>query len=441
MSQAGPTAAPYPEFDFWEFAVCSRCHLPFTTVDGAPPQVPFWITECAHILCNNHLNADQSCIQCGTQNVQIASLHRKMDAPMSEWFRPVTQTIDTLAFTARFQIESLVSQLRHYKRKCDHQRASLERAKLEMQQYKQLRKKYEELKTYTQQMKEHYRGHSRNSEPSDVMSNGKRRMIDSSRSTHTNSSPRSAAAPAGIGPERLTLQPQPFTPRVTRHTESGPLRAFPRQGAAPDARPGSSRFVEQYAYDPPKHGQPAVLSSGIQHSISNPNLGNPTSLQERYKHQQPLEGGDGRQRHRSGNHSSSYSRNDLIPPNTTSSQLQMPPPPVPSSSSFTRSSSGELHSSRRSHPLPLRPSDSSESLQSNRFMPGSTSNASSSRPTSVTTSHMQTQRFAPPTPSMSVRPANTSSSGSRRHSGPDMQTPSTRRRSDEQRVPFVPQGR
>ena len=44
-----------PELDFWEFVNCARCHLPFDTDVGTPP-VPFWLTECGHIVCNNHLS-------------------------------------------------------------------------------------------------------------------------------------------------------------------------------------------------------------------------------------------------------------------------------------------------------------------------------------------------------------------------------------------------
>jgi len=44
------------DFEFWNFVNCSLCHLPFTTSDLGPPSIPFWITECGHVLCNNHLS-------------------------------------------------------------------------------------------------------------------------------------------------------------------------------------------------------------------------------------------------------------------------------------------------------------------------------------------------------------------------------------------------
>lgn len=40
--------------EFWEFIVCSKCCLPYTS--NATLTVPFWLTECGHIVCNNHLS-------------------------------------------------------------------------------------------------------------------------------------------------------------------------------------------------------------------------------------------------------------------------------------------------------------------------------------------------------------------------------------------------
>jgi hypothetical protein len=58
------------EFDFWDFVNCSICHLPFTSSDRGPP-VPFWITECGHVLCNNHLSKMLSPLPSGL-------VHRKL---------------------------------------------------------------------------------------------------------------------------------------------------------------------------------------------------------------------------------------------------------------------------------------------------------------------------------------------------------------------------
>jgi hypothetical protein len=65
-----------PEFDFWEFVNCARCHLSFNTDLGAP-QIPFWLTECGHIVCNNHLSQSRLQTRCLSS---FACLHR------ASWF-------------------------------------------------------------------------------------------------------------------------------------------------------------------------------------------------------------------------------------------------------------------------------------------------------------------------------------------------------------------
>ena len=55
MSAMG-TAPSETEWDFWEFVSCALCHLLFVPNDKGPPAVPFWLTECGHIVCNNHLS-------------------------------------------------------------------------------------------------------------------------------------------------------------------------------------------------------------------------------------------------------------------------------------------------------------------------------------------------------------------------------------------------
>jgi len=85
-------------YDFWEAVTCAKCHLRFVPDGGGPPLVPFWITECGHILCNNHLSgctdnrsffglaltsngledADQSCSNCGDRPINLAPLQREV---------------------------------------------------------------------------------------------------------------------------------------------------------------------------------------------------------------------------------------------------------------------------------------------------------------------------------------------------------------------------
>ncbi|KAH8989217.1 hypothetical protein EDB86DRAFT_2944604 [Lactarius hatsudake] len=40
--------------------------------------VPFWLTECGHVICNVHLNADQSCCVCGSQQIQMMPLQKEV---------------------------------------------------------------------------------------------------------------------------------------------------------------------------------------------------------------------------------------------------------------------------------------------------------------------------------------------------------------------------
>lgn len=103
--------------------------------------------------------------------------------------------------TFQFQIETLASLVRYYKKKCQQQRTLLDRARLESQHYKALRKfvvyvalssldlclcrKYEDLKVHNQQMKDYInrdRSRGLGPDPSEsVNSNSKRPMLDSHR--------------------------------------------------------------------------------------------------------------------------------------------------------------------------------------------------------------------------------------------------------------------
>ncbi|GJE95162.1 RING-type domain-containing protein [Phanerochaete sordida] len=167
--------APQQDFDFWDYVTCSRCHLSFTPDNGGPPPVPFWVTECGHVVCNNHLRTDQSCAKCGQRDIQVAPLQRDMDPPMSNWFSSAPQALDTLAFTTRFQIESLASLVRYYKRKCAHQRSLIERMRPAIQENKDLRRALEGVQNETCQSQNYM-------EPSGMPNgNGKRQMLQISR--------------------------------------------------------------------------------------------------------------------------------------------------------------------------------------------------------------------------------------------------------------------
>ncbi|OCH95560.1 hypothetical protein OBBRIDRAFT_745276, partial [Obba rivulosa] len=255
------------ELDFWEFVHCSRCYLPFQSSPDAPPPVPFWLTECGHVICNNHLNPDQSCSQCGAQDIQLAPLQKDMDVPMSNWFSPAPAMFDTAAYAAKFQMETMSSIARYHKHKAKQHRGLLER-----------------LKEQFMALKKSWIFHLMESGGC-LTALGKHRRSTFDRETHvysfryrdgarSHSSPRSIATP--IGPNRLTLPPEHQRPTFPNqsplHAEETSRDTYRNVGddRAPD-RPGSSRFAEQFAYNPPQaqHGQ-AMRAPVLSHAQAAP---------------------------------------------------------------------------------------------------------------------------------------------------------------------------
>ncbi|KAI5835062.1 hypothetical protein K523DRAFT_385282 [Schizophyllum commune Tattone D] len=246
------------EFDFWEFVCCSRCQLPFNS--NAGQSIPFWLTECGHVICNNHLCADQSCSKCGAQGIQLIPLQRDLDAPMSDWFRSIPYGLDGLAQAAKFQQETLSSQIRYYRARYQQQRVQLDRYKRD---HEELMKSNQSLADENAQLRQQL-GYDMNDggmEPSNsVNANGKRPMAAVDPSLRYNegmyanstSSPRSAMTPNG--PARLTLPRGQQPPTLTRQEhagDDGTTQSNRRQGFQ-DQRPRSSHpLAEQYAYQPP----------------------------------------------------------------------------------------------------------------------------------------------------------------------------------------------
>src|ERR1700761_1751450 len=50
------TSSSPNDLGIWEFVTCSKCYLPFSSGPSGLPQVPFWLTECGHVICNAHLS-------------------------------------------------------------------------------------------------------------------------------------------------------------------------------------------------------------------------------------------------------------------------------------------------------------------------------------------------------------------------------------------------
>ncbi|KAH8116846.1 hypothetical protein DFH11DRAFT_1687692 [Phellopilus nigrolimitatus] len=246
------------ESDFWEFVNCAKCHLAFSRDGVAAPSVPFWITECGHILCNAHLNADQSCPVCSALGIELMPLQKEMPPPMSDWFRSVPYGMDALAQAAKFQHESMAAEIRYYKSRSVRFESLIQRLKGEVAAVRAFKQDYEALKRENEQL---CSGRAVPQEPGQaVNANGKRRMVDPRVAT---SSPRSIRTP--LGPPRITLPPD-HDPPPSFVKPGGTDGARSGQQVRTD-RPGSSTFSKQYAYDPPQaaHMQmPQVLSHAQQ---------------------------------------------------------------------------------------------------------------------------------------------------------------------------------
>ncbi|KAI5121652.1 hypothetical protein M0805_002728 [Coniferiporia weirii] len=269
----------HEDFDFWEFVTCAKCHLNFSSDGVSTPTVPFWLTECGHIICNSHLNADQSCPSCKAQGIELMPLQKELPPPMSDWFCSVPFKLDALAQTAKFQHESLAASVRYYKNRTAQYRVLLERMKNDVADAKVIKKENEALRREMAQLRnqrgpqeqeqnqQHKQHHNhQHQEPGEYLNaNGKRFLVDHRIST---SSPRSIHTP--LGPPRITLPPEHNPP--PSFAKSGDpdsnlaLRSVQQAGGI--QVPGSSHFVRHYAYNPPQtqqtHAQAQQVLSHIQ---------------------------------------------------------------------------------------------------------------------------------------------------------------------------------
>lgn len=92
------SVAARPEFDFWEFVTCARCHLPYAS-DSGVPGIPFWLTECGHIVCNNHLSHLMSALIRGfnadMSDQMLIRAVRNVESKESSWFRCSKMRVET----------------------------------------------------------------------------------------------------------------------------------------------------------------------------------------------------------------------------------------------------------------------------------------------------------------------------------------------------------
>ncbi|KAI0362059.1 hypothetical protein OH77DRAFT_1416257 [Trametes cingulata] len=236
------------DFDFWEFVNCSICHLEFVKESGALSSLPFWLTECGHVICNSHLQADQSCAACGSPGIQLMPLQRELEPPMSNWFNSVPGAFDAVAYSLRFQMNAMADLVRYFKKKYQQYRPLYERLQSEHAESKRLRKLVEELRQENKQLKQRLR--MGDSDTSDrINANGKRarRDDDGYMSGQRTSSPRSTATP--LGPDRLTLPPGQYQPHFNTR------QSLQVQSTAP-----AKQSLGHYAYVPPRSAQAQTMA-------------------------------------------------------------------------------------------------------------------------------------------------------------------------------------
>ncbi|KAN0077069.1 hypothetical protein V8E55_010924 [Tylopilus felleus] len=349
-----------PDLDFWDFVTCACCHLPFSPPDRGPPPVPFWITECGHVLCNSHLNPNQSCPKCGAQDIQLVPLQRNIDPPMSDWFRSLPHAIDSMANAVKFQQESLATLVRHYRNQCLQLASTCDRLRNER---RALRKDVEALRRELDLCCSRGFAMDQTREPSVHLNhNGKRPMVgipSQSSSVKTNSSPRSVPTP--LGPLRLTLPPGEH-PTFSRQEPSG--HAYTAE------KPGSSRFAEQYAYHEegnPRARQTQPTDEQQSASLRQPRFINhgtmgPPPTPNQGKRFKPATG----QVHSQANQTMEIpSQNLALQRVTKNSDTNMGPPPTPQRpfSAALRTPSRALNQTATLEP--------SSTLQTSRFIPSS----------------------------------------------------------------------
>ncbi|XP_006457961.1 hypothetical protein AGABI2DRAFT_114985 [Agaricus bisporus var. bisporus H97] len=248
---------PPTDIDFWEFVSCAKCHLPYASEFGK--SVPFWLTECGHIICNNHLNPDQSCASCGSTGILVVALQQELDAPMSDWFKPIPSALDSVVFAAKFQQEVMAQQIRYYRARHQQIRTVMEKLRSDNSELKSMNKV---LTQQMEQMKQQLGNAAFTSEGTNISNeltneNGKRPLEASvyqygypSIRPRTNSSPLQHVST----PTRLTLpvgqhvsawaRPKDDSQRVVA------LQPVQKRPANEETSRPMSRQIRRYAYNP-----------------------------------------------------------------------------------------------------------------------------------------------------------------------------------------------
>ena len=105
MANASPEQQ---DIDFWEFVSCGRCRMPFSTENNTAT-IPFWLTECGHIICNNHLSLSFHC--CGSSSCSCDDISNSLQTLIR-----VVLNVDRKEYTWHRCSERFVTSYSKYRR-------------------------------------------------------------------------------------------------------------------------------------------------------------------------------------------------------------------------------------------------------------------------------------------------------------------------------------
>ncbi|KAG8738436.1 hypothetical protein FRC12_016759, partial [Ceratobasidium sp. 428] len=128
------------EPNIWNYVHCSVCMVLFLPPNrpNPVPDMPFWVTDCGHVICNNDLKADQSCSACGTTGITCVPLQQhNMPSPLSQWFVPMAETHERMAAAATVQYNMLTELIEHYKNKYGSAKIMIARLQAEVKALQQ----------------------------------------------------------------------------------------------------------------------------------------------------------------------------------------------------------------------------------------------------------------------------------------------------------------
>lgn len=276
QSESDVAMARDAQYSAWEFVHCSVCYLPFINPrnPNAPPIIPFWLAECTHVVCNNHLNVDRTCRQCNDgKRIELMPLQLDLPEPMSRWFQPLPDALLDLVGASKFQHETMANLLRFYKKKSARQNEIIEKLKSEVDTLRaqaiQTTQEREAMGVTYNDM-----GHEL------VGGSGKRRKIDAGVSgfpAAENTFHQQHESPSSnYGTSRLTLRPGSARAEQVQghshHASTSVNQPMFRQGARSE-----HLSLEEFAYQPPDYEDRRMGTARASMSSSDAMISNPST--------------------------------------------------------------------------------------------------------------------------------------------------------------------